>query len=97
VAGGFARLVLDAEVDAWAGEAQGVGVVAALRDDGADERGERVPGDVEPVGPRGPVAVVAGDGLADVEDDGLNHLAKPTMLACPPTLLPLLSCALLRP
>ncbi|GAB3010934.1 hypothetical protein GCM10023080_091940 [Streptomyces pseudoechinosporeus] len=73
----FTCLCRGGEVNTRAGEAYGIGVVPALGDDGADEGRERVPRDTEPVGPRTPVAVIAGDGLADVENDGLNHLPEP--------------------
>ena len=42
-----------------------------------------MPGEAEPVGPRGPVPVVADEGFADIEDDGLNHRGHDTGRPCP--------------
>ncbi len=51
----------------------GVGVVPAPGDDRTDERGQRLPGNAEPVGPRCPVAVVAHQRLADIESHSSDH------------------------
>src|SRR4051812_22761838 len=75
---GVARRVFRVDVDAGPGEAHRIGVVAALDDDSAYERGQGVPRNVEPIRPCRPVAVVSCDRLADIEHDGLNHLAEPT-------------------
>ncbi len=71
--GGLTRRVLHVDIDVRPDEAQGVGVVSALRDDGADEGRDGVAGHAEPVGPGGPVAVVTYEGFTDVEDHSADH------------------------
>ncbi|WP_334314259.1 hypothetical protein [Streptomyces gilvifuscus] len=73
-AGCLFGVVFGRHVDAGGSEAYTVGVVTALRDQGTDEAGKGEAGDAKPVRPRKPVTVVAGDGLADFGDDGLNGL-----------------------
>jgi adenylate cyclase, class 2 len=74
--GGFTGFIFGGDVDAGFEEADGVGVVAALGDDGANQGGEGVTGHVQPVCPGSPVTVVAHQSLADVEHDRLNHAGQ---------------------